>query len=334
MTLLERVRPFTDGRPYLVALATLNAIFGLAALTILVPLSFGFDVETYRRGAVDIESGVIATGYLYAPLFAVLARPLTLVSLPIATVALGTVSLIILVAGVRIETRGMALMDRLLVVIAVLGFVPLVYELVVGQVTLFIAAAVYAVRDRDGGLRGIPLGIVLALVPKPLLLPLLAWMLLRRRRALGSAVMTALAMTAAGIGLLGIDIYSRWLDALAGTGQITRQGNQAISDLGSPELVVPLVVLVIAVAGWVILREEGRGFVAALVAGLLIAPYTQMYSVSILLLAVRPALAIVPRATRLLAFVANPAVLIAFLPWAAAVLVSVVPTPRRSQPGG
>jgi hypothetical protein len=58
-----------------------------------------------------------------------------------------------------------------------------------------------------------------------------------------------------------------------------------------------------------------------------------MYSVSILLLAVRPALAIVPRATRLLAFVANPAVLVAFLAWAAVVLVSVVPTPGRLRPG-
>ena len=42
---------------------------------------------------------------------------------------------------------------------------------------------------------------------------------------------------------------------------------------------------------------------------------------SILLVAVRPALAVAPRATRVLALVANPAVLVAFIAWAGAVLL-------------
>jgi hypothetical protein len=54
-----------------------------------------------------------------------------------------------------------------------------------------------------------------------------------------------------------------------------------------------------------------------------------MYAVSILLLAVRPALAVAPRATRVLAFIANPAVLVAFMAWAGAVLLAVAPWPRR-----
>ena len=55
-----------------------------------------------------------------------------------------------------------------------------------------------------------------------------------------------------------------------------------------------------------------------------------MYQVSILVVAVRPALAVAPRATRVLALVANPAVLVAFMAWAAAALVSVVPFHRRA----
>jgi len=56
-----------------------------------------------------------------------------------------------------------------------------------------------------------------------------------------------------------------------------------------------------------------------------------MYQVSILLVAVRPALAVGPRVTRGLALIANPAMLVAFMAWAAAALLSVVPFRRRAE---
>ncbi len=50
---------------------------------------------------------------------------------------------------------------------------------------MLIAAAVYPVRDaRRRTPAASPLGIALALIPKPLLLPVLLWMLVRRRQAL------------------------------------------------------------------------------------------------------------------------------------------------------
>src|SRR5664280_3904655 len=82
---------------------------------------------------------------------------------------------------------------------------------------------------------------------------------------------------------------------------------------------------------WVIVREPSRGFVAALLAGLLLAPYTGLYAATILLLAVKPSLAFAPRATRVLALIANPAfvLLLALAAWSIGGLVACFPVRPR-----
>ena len=329
MTASARLRTLTADRPYLVALATLNAIFGVITAWILFPLTFGSDAEIYRRGALGIQAGFFAEDFLYPPLTGVLALPLTWASPTAAAVAMSLIGLAIVLSGIWIETTRLVRVERVLVAIAVLGFVPLVYELITGQVTMLMAAAIYPLRDRDGWRRGIAFGVMLALLPKPLLAPLLVWMLFRRPRALAAAFITVAAVTLFGIAIMGLDIYRAWIDALVGTGQITRPGNIALTALGAPALVLPLAAATLLLALWAIITDERRGFVAALAASMLAVPFTLMYAVSILLLAVRPALAVAPRATRVLAFIANPAVLVAFIAWAGAVLVSVLPWPRR-----
>jgi alpha-1,2-mannosyltransferase len=320
----------TADRPLLVAIATLNAVFGIVAAWILFPLTFGSDATIYRNGALGIPQGVIAEDFLYPPLTGILLTPLTWLSVPGASLAMSLIGLALLVAGVAIETERLELVDRVLILVAALGFLPVTYELITGQVTLVIAAAVLAVRDRDGLGRGVAVGLVLGLFAKPMLLPLLVWMLVRRRRALASALVTAVGVTVAGVALLGPDIYRAWIDALVGTGQITRPGNLALTALGNPAVYVPLTVVAAVLALWAIVADERRGFAAALVSAMLVAPFTLMYQVSILLVAVRPALAVAPRATRVLALVANPAVLVAFIAWAGATLASLVPWPRRA----
>ena len=200
MTGLRIVRPSTEtllkryaGRPALVAIAAMNVITGLAAAAILAPLSAGADVETYRRGAEGIQHGQYVYGFLYTPLAGLLATPLTWVPEPVAAILMSAIGAIVLLVGVRLETAGMAALDRVLVAIGVVFFLPIVNELLLGQVTLLLAATLYPVRGRDGIARGIPLGVMVALVPKPLLLPVLLWMLIRRPWALVGAVVSAAA---------------------------------------------------------------------------------------------------------------------------------------------
>ena len=328
------------GRPALVAIAAMNAITGLAAVAILAPLTFGVDAEYFRRCALFAAEGRIDCDFVYSPLAALVARPLTWVSPTAAAVVMTLLGFAILVTGVRHETRGHALFDRVLVAIAALGFAPVVYELLLGQTTFLIAAALYpAARRPDSFRTGIPFGIVLALAPKPLLIPVLVWMVVWRRRALAASLLATVALTCLGLALMGPEQYRQWVHVLTSAGGASLAGNLSLSLAGNFSL-WPLDWTDLAIAAavgaatlWAILRDPSRGFVASLLASMVLAPYTGLYSASILLLAVKPGLAFAPRATRLLALIANPtlALLHALAVWSVGGLIACLSlTPRWS----
>lgn len=299
------------GRPTLFAVAVMNAILGIAIAFVLGPRVFGTDANTYRTCAQSVVNGADC-GFLYPPLAALVARPLTWIDSTIASIVMTLIGIAILVAGVVLETRGRPVVDRVLVLIAAITFAPVVYELILGQVTLLIAAAIYPVVRRGDALRnGIPLGIALALAPKPLLLPLLVWMLVWRRHALAATLATAVALTCLGVVLAGPDRYQSWISVITTAGSQSAAGTFALSINGNYSLwpltqwTLPLAVAVGVATVLTILWDGPRGFVAAILAGLLLAPYTGLYAASILLLAVRPALEFAPLATRVFALTAN-----------------------------
>ena len=67
--------------------------------------------------------------------------PLTWVSPTAASIVMTSIGLGILMIGVWLETRGQAPLDRVLVAVAAVCFAPVVYELLLGQVTFLISAA-------------------------------------------------------------------------------------------------------------------------------------------------------------------------------------------------
>ena len=333
-----------SGRPPLFAVAAINAITGLAMAAVLGPLCFGDDAGFYRRCAQIAVDAHIACGSLYPPLVALVARPLTWVSPTLAAVIMPLIGLATLMTGVRLESRRLAPVDRVLVAIAALGFAPVVHEILLGQVTFLIAAAIYpVVRRADAFRTGIARG--MALAPKPLLIAVLVWMMVWRRRALTATVVTALVLTFLSFALLGPDQYGKWVSVLmqaghesvAGTFSLSLAGNYSLWPLDPARLALAAVICVVTL--WTIVRDRSRGFVAALLASLLLAPYTGLYAASILLLAVKPALQFAPRATRVLALVANPALALlhALAVWSGVGLIACVPGLRRhkaSRPAG
>lgn len=312
---LSRFEARWRGRPTLLALALLNAITGIAMGVGIAGANFGVDSGLYRSCAVLFAEGQTQfCGFLYSPLMSLAALPLAFLSPTAAGAVMSLVGAAILLAGVALETRGRALVDRVLIGIAVFTFAPVVYELLLGQTTLLIAASLYPIARRHDGFRnGIPFGIALALAPKPLLVPLLIWMLVWRRRALTATVLTALILSAIGIAVLGFEQYRSWFLVLTGAGRESVSGtfvlsgdavgNRSLWPLGPVTFLVACAVVV--VTGWAILRDPARGFIASLFAGLLLAPYSLLYAFSILLLAVKPAMAIAPRTVAALALTAN-----------------------------
>ena len=123
-----------------------------------------------------------------------------------------------------------------------------------------------------------------------------------------------------GFIVLGIDSYADWVAALRAAGEITRPGTFSVWTNG----VTPLAVLLagaIGVAFVASLRDGRLGFVAALPAGILLAPYSLSYALSILVVALRPAFAVAPRAFRVLAITINVAAITVPFVWAASWLL-------------
>jgi hypothetical protein len=304
-----------SGRPTLVAIALMNVITGLAMGATIARANFGGDSGLYRQCAVLLAEGHTEfCGFLYSPLMALAARPLTWVSPSAAILIMSLVGAAILLTGVALETRRQALVDRVLIGISVFTFAPVVYELLLGQTTLLIAATLYPLARRQDGVRnGILFGVALALAPKPLLVPVLLWMLVWRRRALTATILTASILTVIGIAVLGFDQYRSWFMVLTGAGRESVSGtfvlsgdavgNRSLWPLSPVTFVVACAVVV--VAAWAIVRDVSRGFVASLFAGLLLAPYSLLYAFSILLLAVKPGLEFAPRTVHVLALTAN-----------------------------
>jgi hypothetical protein len=110
----------------------------------------------------------------------------------------------------------------------------------------------------------------------------------------------------------------------AGSFSLSLSGNFSLWPL--TQTTFPIAVVVAVAALWTIVRDPTRGFIAAILASLLLAPYTGLYSASVVLLIVRPALVVAPLATRVLALTASLAIgLVGALGvWAAAGLVACV----------
>ena len=298
----------------------MNAIIGLVAVITLAPLSFGADADFLRRGAQGLLDGVPCADFVFTPLCAFVAIPLAQLPAQAAAVVVLAIELAVLLVGIAIETRRLPTPDRLLVAIAIVLAVPVVNELLLGQVTILIAASIYPLRDRDGIRRGIAFGVALALVPKPLLLPLLVWMVVWRRQALAGALVTAAVLTGLGLLLLGPARYGDWFTALQGAGAVSRHGNFSVWTDGVTPLAVGLAIAIV-VAFAASLRDRRLGFVAALPAGVLLAPYSLIYALAILVVAIRPALAVAPRALRVIALTTNLAVITVPFAWAVGWLV-------------
>src|SRR5450755_2736501 len=322
--------------PWIFTVAAINAVLAVGIGVLILPIVWSVDGDRNLAAARALAAGTFGQdhGYLYSPLAAALTLPVA-VAVPYAVAVGGwlVARLGLLAAGVARETRALSTPDRVLVGIAVIGFVPTLHDLLLGNVSILIAAAVAAVVWLPDGYRsGLPLGLILATVPKPALLPILLWMLVYRRRAALGAVGSAAVFSLLSLVVLGASAYGSWFEVLLhpyylGTNQT---GNLALGAMLPPVLAWPLMVLTVVATLVALRRGEAPGFIACLCAGLLIAPYTMAYGAVLLLLAVRPLARVAPMSTFVLAITGSLGVII-FLPlWVGAILVTTLAVPRQA----
>jgi len=322
-------RAFTLG---LLAIAGFNAVLGVGVALAIAPHAWAVDAERNLAVAADLAAGAFGRnrGYLYSPLAALLTVPATWLPVGVAVFGWLVVRLAVLGEGIRRETQGWRPLDRASAAVATVMFVPTLYDLMLGNVTIVLTAGVAIVAWSGDRFRaGIALGLLLAMVPKPAIVPFLIWMLIYRRRALVGLGLTAVAATAVGGLITGINPYASYIDILRHPEYLDSPqfGNLALTAL---PWAVAIGLGLCAIAGTLLALRAGEapGLIAALAAGLVLSPYTMAYGPVMLLIAFRPLLGVAPVRTFLVA-VSGSLLVIVFLPaWALAWMVAALSVPR------
>jgi hypothetical protein len=332
----EQARWTIEVRPALVGLAVVSAIVGGFALVRAAEKVWAADAERNLEAARALANGSFGTvvDYLYSPLAAALTMPALAVPADVAVLAWLAFELLVLMVATAVATRGLERPDRVLAGIVVICFLPILYDLELGNVTVLVAASVAVVAwAPDRVATGIPLGLVLATAPKPQLIPVLIWLVVFHRRALAGAIGTAVLATLAGLALAGSAAYVTWVDVLRAPRYL---GGERVINLALWSLPLPLALAgsVAAVGAFVLALRRGYwpGLIAAICVGLLMAPYTLIYAAAVLLVGVPAAARAAPRAVLALAVTAPVALVLVFPVWVGAVLSLAVLVPAGRWP--
>jgi hypothetical protein len=233
--------------------------------------------------------------FRYTPLGALFFSPLAGLSVDGATWAwllFKAVALVIVAAWYSRAWRGT---DRWLVAGLVLLFPPIIHDLVIGNISTLTTLVLLSVLRWPDARGGTVLGVMLALAPKPALLPVVLWLALRRRSAFVASVITAGVLVLIGLVYFGLDPWLAFVGTLREPLERTFTANIGFSAyLG----VVGVVLGILVAAGlWVLAarRTDAEGYGLAIISGILLGPYTFIHYLSGVLVAVEPVLRHRPR---------------------------------------
>ena len=126
----------------------------MAIAATIFPIVWSVDGDRNLAAARALVAGLFGQdhGYLYSPIAALLTVPAAL-GLPYLVAVGGWFlgRLAVLIAGVVQQTRALSQPDRILVAIAAITFVPTLHDLLLGNVTILIAAVVAIIAWSDDG---------------------------------------------------------------------------------------------------------------------------------------------------------------------------------------
>ncbi len=324
------------GRPALVGLAFLAALVGAFAVVRAAENVWAVDALRNLSAAVALQHGSFGSvpDYLYSPLAAALTVPALALPADAAVIAWLAIKVALLVAGTIVATRHLESVERVLIGIAVIAFLPILYDLELGNVTVLVVVALAAIAwTPDRVATGIPLGLILATAPKPQLIPVLIWLLVVHRRALVGVVVTATLATLVGLALAGPAAYATWFEVLRAPAYLNSGDviNLALWSL-PPAIALPAAAVALVAFGLALRNGYWPGLIAACCVGLLLAPYTLIYGAGILLVVAPAAARATPAATFALAILACVALVVAFQLWVAVVLAIAVLVPSEGWP--
>lgn len=184
---------------------------------------------------------------------------------------------------------------RVLVALLVIFFPPIVHDLVLGNVSAMTVLALLALARWQDWRGGVAIGLVSVLMPKPHLIPVLAYLALRRPRDFLASLATIGVGVVIGLAIFGIDPWLDFLATLREPLERTFTANVGWSGLLGPAGVVVGLVIGVVVFMLGVRMGGARGYGLSILAGILAGPYTFIHYLSGTLIASEPVLRTRPR---------------------------------------
>jgi hypothetical protein len=293
----------------LLALAAASFVAAdLVLIFVIGPIDFAFDFWCCYQQAgerVITDSSTLYAWsdtytFRYTPLGALLFVPLVPLSAAAAAWAWVGIKLVVLGVAARWFSRPWTGIDRWLVLLAVVTFPPIVHDLVLGNVSTITLLVLLAVARWPDARGGIALGLLLAVMPKPHLIPVLGYLAFRQPRAFLASVGTIGASVLAGVALFGIDPWLEFAGTLREPLARTFTANIGFSGLLGPVGVVVGVAVAVAIFALGVSTGGARGYGLSIISGIVAGPYTFIHYLAGTIVAAEPALRTRPR--RLAAF--------------------------------
>lgn len=332
----QRVRTqWSPDAPWIVV-AIWTVVFGALVAVAVLPRDWGVDGQHDLDVARSFAGGgpIYDGWYFYSPLATVLTVPATLGPVTLALISWAAAKALLVVACVSWLTPTLSRTQKFVATAAALTFIGTLHDVALGNTNVPITVALaIATLGRNHWTRGVPLGIVLAIVPKPFAIPVLFWLLVHRRQPLLAAVVAALALTSLGLIVAGPGRYFEWLLGLtAGTKYLgSFSGNVGLSAASPVLFALVAAVASIVTVGATLRAEPVVGLIVSLAGGVLISPYIGAYSAVPLLLALLILASRAPRAAFVLAATAQIATFLALPLWTAATLIAALFMRRSSR---
>jgi hypothetical protein len=299
---LARIRRVHAGPLILLA----GAAFLLADLVIVLligPLDFGFDFTCcYQQAAAraledpsTLYQWSATYTFRYTPLGALFFVPLV----PLAESAavwtwLATKAVVVVIAAVWFA-RSWPADRRMLVALMVIAFPPVIHDLVLGNVSVLTFLVLLAVARWQDARGGVALGLLTVLMPKPHLIPVLAYLAIRRPRDFLASLATITGGVGIGLIAFGVDPWLAFIGSLREPLERTFTANVGFSGLFGPVgVVIGLAVGGVVVAAGMLIGGS-RGYGLSIIGGIAMGPYTFIHYLIGTLVAAEPVLRTRPR---------------------------------------
>jgi hypothetical protein len=227
--------------------------------------------------------------FLYPPLAALIGLPLARLDFSVVSIVYAGLKIAIAIGAVESIARDRPRIQQLAAGLLLILSLPFLHDVMLGNTNvLLVGAMVPAMFGRDRARNGLLLGLATAAFAKPLVLPVLLWLLVWRRRTLLGTILSGLGATAGAALISGPAAYLDWFHTLIGGTRFAAPfaGNHGVTAV-VPELWLPVAALTtVGVVLVLARRAEWTGLAWAATAGLLIAPYAGTYSALPMALAV------------------------------------------------